>query len=151
MNKEELFNAISRLFQDRLGLQRKGKYWFDDNGFAKLLFYVEPARFMDCFYINVGVYYTTLRGPGGKKVPTFHDWHLGANIGYIYQNKPTLVHYSISEEELNGIFGKIRDVVIPFTDNWRSKAYVKTHPDILKSPWQDRLSKETLFNFADSL
>lgn len=149
MNKDELLNSISRFFQDRLGLQRKGKYWFEDNGFAKLLFYVERARITDCCYINVGVYYNTLHGADSEKVPTFHNWHLGADIGYIYQNKPTLVYFSISDEELNVIFAKIQDVVIPFTDNWRNKAYLKTYP--VESPWQTRLSKETLFKFADSL
>ncbi len=151
MNKEELRAAIDTFFQDRLKLHKKGKYWYNDNGFAKLLFYLEPARFMDCFYINVGIYYNNLDGVSSKSLPNFHDWHFNADIGYIYRNTPILVSYDINEEELNAIFEIIKNVVIPFADNYRNKDFLKTHPDIWDSPWQKRLSKERLFGFADSL
>lgn len=150
MNKSELRAPIGSFFRDEMKLQKKGNYWANDNGFAKLLFWVESARFMDCFYINVGIYYNDLGATGSKKIPTFHNWHLGADIGYIFQNAPTLVGYSISNEALNGIFGMIRDVVTPFAENWRSKEYLRSCPDIINSPWQKRLSKETLRNFIDT-
>ncbi len=151
MNKSELRALIGSFFKDKMKLQEKGNYWANDNGFAKLLIYVEPARFMDGFYINVGIHYNQLAAADSKKIPTIHDWHLKANIGYIFQNTPTLVGYSISNEALDVIFGKIRDVVIPFAENWRTKKYLSTYPDIIKSPWQKRLSKETLRNFIDTL
>jgi hypothetical protein len=155
--KDALLQSIGRFFTDRLKLQKraKGNYWFNDNGFAKLLFFVDSARFMDCFYVSAGIYYNNLAIDGKKKdpkkVPIHFDWHLGANIGHVYQRKPTLVEYDISEVELNDILGKIQDVVVPFTDDWRSKEYLKTYPDIIKSPWQKRLSRDTLRKFADTL
>ena len=151
MNKEELLKTIGSFFQDRIKLEKKGKYWYNDNGLAKLLFYVESARFMDCLYISVGIYYNNFYDADSKKIPNFHDWHFKANIGYIYQNMPTLLHYNISEEGLNDIFDKIQDTVIPFAEKYRRKDYLKTHPDIWESPWQKRVSKDSLFNFADSL
>lgn len=151
MNKEELLNTIGGFFQDRIKLQKKGKYWHNDNGLAKLLFQIEPARFMSGVYINVGIYYNSFYNANDKKMPNFHDWHLSADIGYIFQKIPVLVSYDISEEDLNKIFTSIQNAVIPYVENWRNKDFLKTHPDILKSPWQKRVSKESLFAFADSL
>jgi len=151
MNKEELIKTISSFFQDRIKLQKKGKYWYNDNGLAKLLFYVESARFMDGLYINVGIFYNTFDDASRNKIPNFHDWHFKADIGYIYQNIPTLVKYDINDEDLNYIFDKIQNIVIPYVDSYRNKDYLKTHPDIWKSPWQQRLPKDEFFAFADSL
>lgn len=151
MNKNELRALIDSFFKDEMKLQEKGNNWANDNGFAKLLFNVESARFMDCFYINVGIYYNDLGATHSKKIPTFHNWHLGADIGYILKNAPVLVDYCINNEALNVVFGKIRDIVIPFAEKWRTKEYLRTYPDIIKSPWQKRLSKETLRNFIDTL
>jgi hypothetical protein len=151
MNKQELITVIGIFFQDRIKLQKKGKYWYNDNGLAKLLFYLESARFMDGIYINVGIYYNNLDGASSKSLPNFHDWHFNADIGYIFRNTPILVSYDINEGELNYIFEKIKNVVIPFADNYRNKDFLKTHPDIWESPWQKRVSKERLFGFADFL
>ena len=105
---------------------------------------------MEGFYIRVGIHYNDLSAAADiRKFPTIHDWHLAANIGYIIQNRPILVDYDISNEALNEIFGKIRDIVVPFGEKWRSKEYLRSYPD--QSPWQQRLSKETLTNFIDTL
>lgn len=152
MTKDELFAAIGDFLENELGLSKKGKrYWFHRNDLATMWFYIETPRFMDGYFINVGVFYDALRVDGVNKASTFHEWHLGADIGYIVNMKPVLVSKDISNEDLRRIFDTIKGVVVPYVDKWRTVAFLKTRPDIVKSPWQKRLSRETLARFTKSL
>lgn len=152
MTKDELFASVGGFLENELGFRKKGKrYWFHRNDIATIWFYIETARFMDCYFINVGVFYESLRVDGVEKVSTFHDWHLGADIGYFVNMMPVLVSKNIGGEDLRRILDMTRDVVVPHVEKWRTVAFLKTRPDIVHSPWQKRLSRETLARFAKSL
>lgn len=151
MDKEQIVNEIDIAFKERTPLIKKGKYWYQDDGVSKLLFYVEPARYMDGVYINVGIYYNNLDDTKSKAIPNFHNWHLNANIGYIYQNIPIVIPFNCSDLELKTFFDIIINQVIPYVNKWRDKGFLKTYPNIWDSPWQKKISKDRLNEYIATL
>ncbi len=151
--REILITKINIFLKEKFSMKKSSRFWYNDDGFSKLLFEFQSASFTKGFFINVGVFYNDFHlKETPKGVPKSYDWHLFLRIDSLCKELPYVIEYDLCNEDmLNKIFHCIETKVIPFVKPYREAHYLKNNLNFLNDGWDSAMPDDKFREFLSEL